>query len=205
MLEQLVTPGYIVFSVSFVLMIGIGLIEVIGLGLGHFDFDADIGETGGSSVLDWLGISSGLPILVWLTSLLACFTLAGLAVQQVAGALTGGPLHPVLAVLAALPIGLVGNAFFSGVVARFVPEYESTAITPDELLRCRATVLEGTARRGHPARAKVIDYHGQAHYVMVEPHEDGDSLAQGQTGLLVRKHEQMFFILPDATELLSAV
>lgn len=205
MLEQLGSPGYIIFAVSFALMIGIGLIEAVGLGLGQFDLDADIGEPDGSSILNWLGIKSGLPVLVWLTSLLACFTIAGLALQQFSEALLGTPLYPALAAAIALLVALVANAFFSGVVAHLFPEYESTAVSRDELLRCRATVMEGTAQRGRPARAKVIDHYGQAHYVMVEPHDDRDSLSQGQTGLLVRKDEQLFFVLPESSAQLSAI
>ena len=160
MLEHLLTPGYVVFAASFVVMVGIGLVEAIGLGIGHLDLDADIAEPGGWAFLDWLGLKSGLPILVWLTSLSACFTLVGLVLQQIAEALFGGPLHWAIAVPSALLIGLVANAFCSGIVARFIPEYESTVVSREALLRRRATVLEGTARRGYPARAKVIDQHG---------------------------------------------
>jgi hypothetical protein len=66
-------------------------------------------------------------------------------------------------------------------------------------------VLEGTARRGYPARAKVIDQHGQAHYVMVEPHDDGDTVAQGETGLLVRQDGPLFFVLPETNKQLSII
>jgi Protein of unknown function (DUF1449) len=62
-------------------------------------------------------------------------------------------------------------------------------------------VLEGTARRGQPARAKVVDQFGQAHYVMVEPHDDDGVIAQGDTGLLVRREGSLFFVLPDSTAL----
>lgn len=205
MLEQLLTPGYIVFAASFVVMIGIGLIEAIGLGIGHLDLQTDVAEPSGAAFLDWLGLKSGLPILVWLTSLLACFTLMGLVLQQSAEALLGAPLHWAVASAGALASGLVANAFCSGVVAHFIPEYESTVVDREALLRRRATVLEGTARRGSPARAKVIDQHGQAHYVMVEPHDDGDTVAQGETGLLVRQDGPLFFVLPETNKQLSTI
>lgn len=205
MLEQLLTPGYVVFAASFVVMVGIGLVEAVGLGIGHLDLHADLAEPDGWALLDWLGLKSGLPILVWLTSLLACFTLAGLIMQQCAEALSGAPLYWAIAAPSALVIGLVANAFCAGVVARFIPEHESTVIDREALLRRRATVLEGTARRGSPARAKVIDQHGQAHYVMVEPHEDSDTVAQGETGLLVRQDGPLFFVLPETSKQLSTI
>ncbi len=78
------TSAYAPFAIAFVVMIGIGVIEAVGLGLGQLDLDADLhaeAESGG--LLDWLGIGRDLPILIWLTSLLGCFTLAGIAIQQV--------------------------------------------------------------------------------------------------------------------------
>lgn len=205
MLEQLLTPGYLAFSASFVLMIGIGLVEAVGLGIGALDLDVDMPEPDGWAVLDWLGLRSGLPILIWLTSLLACFTFVGVVLQQSVEALFGAPLPIVVAVGFALVLGLIANAFCAGVVARFMPEYQTTVVDREALLRRRATVLEGTARRGSPARAKVTDQHGQAHYVMVEPHEDGDAVAQGEIGLLVRQDGPLFFILPETNAKLSVV
>ena len=42
-----------------------------------------------------------------------------------------------------------------------------------------ATIVLGTARQGSPAQAKVRDQHGQTHYVMLEPDEDGASFQAG--------------------------
>ncbi|MES1971638.1 MAG: OB-fold-containig protein [Pseudomonadota bacterium] len=207
------TQDYAPFAVAFVVMLGIGLIEAVGLGFGHLDLHADVdahADLGGDAdagggVLDWLGLGDGLPILIWLTSLLGCFTLAGIAVQQVATAALGAPLHWGLACGAALAIGGVANAFVAKGLARIMPGYESTVIDAEDLLMRRGTVLEGAARRGHPARAKVVDQHGQAHYVMVEPHEDADIVAQGETALLVRKVGPTFFVVPDADSALRPI
>ncbi|MCW3847158.1 YqiJ family protein [Sphingomonas sp. LB-2] len=205
MLTLLLSPDYAPFAIAFVVMLGIGLIEAIGLGLGHFDFDTDLDAHPGPSLIDWLGLGRGLPILVWLTSLLGCFTVAGFAVQQIATAATGAPLHWSLASAAALVIGGVANMFAAAGLARIFPGYESTVILADDLLRHRGTVLEGAAARGRPARAKVVDRFGQAHYVMIEPHHDQDVIVQGQTALLVRKEGQLFFAVPDAHPLLQTI
>ncbi len=184
-------------------MFGIGVVEALGFGLGHLDLDADLADPGVATSLDWLGMRSGLPILVWLTSFLACFTFAGLVLQQVAGAMLGDPLQWGIAVPLAAIVGLIANVFFSGVVAGIFPEYESTVIDREALLRRRATVLEGIARRGSPARAKVVDYHGQAHYVMVEPHDDNMVIASGETGLLVRRDGPLFYMLSEGAPFAS--
>ena len=205
MLDQLLSPAYMPFAISFVVMFGIGLIEAVGLGLGHLDLDSGMHADGtsdapGVTLLDWLGLGD-IPVLIWLTSLLACFTVLGIAIQQIAAASFGSPIAAGFAAGGALVSGLILNTFVANGLTRFLPGLETTAISSDELVRLRGTVLEGAARRGRPARAKVVDHYGQAHYVMVEPHDDGDVIAQGETALLVRREGSLFFALPDASTL----
>lgn len=197
MLATFLTPAYLPFAVALLVMLGIGLIEAIGLGLGHLDLHVDGGAEGHDGVLDWLGLSGELPILIWLTSLLGCFTVIGVAVQQGATALSGGPLAWPLASAAALVGGGLLNTVVAHGLARIMPGYESSVISTDDLLRLRGTILEGTARRGAPARAKVVDPHGQAHIVMVEPHEDAGAIRAGERALLVRREGQLFFALSE--------
>ena len=206
MFAAFLTPEYAPFAIAFVVMIGIGLIEGVGLGLGHLDLDGDVGgDAHGGGVLDWLGLGGELPILIWLTSLLGCFTVSGLAIQQGATAVLGAPLHWGLAVGGAALIGAILNTFAANGLARIMPGYESTVISSGDLLRQRGKILEGTARRGHPARAKVVDHHGQAHFIMVEPHDDGGTIAQGETALLVRSEGSVFYALPESDTLLQSI
>lgn len=204
-LALLLTPPYAPFAVAFVVMIGIGLIEAVGLGLGHLDLDPAVdaahdADVGGNSLLDWLGLGD-VPILVWLTSLLACFTIIGLALQQVATLTLGAPLSPWLAAGAATVGGLLLNSLVASGLARIIPGFESSAISSDDLVRLRGTILDGSARRGHPARAKVVDRFGQAHYVMVEPHDDDGVIAKGESALLVRRDGSTYFGVADVSAL----
>jgi len=205
MFAPFLTPPYLPFAIAFVVMIGIGLIEAIGLGLGSLDLDGDVGGAGDGGLLDWLGLGGELPILIWLTSLLGCFTLAGIAIQQGATALAGAPLAWPAAAGAAALAGLLLNTVAANGLARVMPGFETSAITTDDLLRRRGTILEGTARRGAPARARVVDDHGQAHVVMVEPHDDADALATGDIALLVRREGVLFFAVPDGHTLLRSI
>jgi hypothetical protein len=199
MFALLLTPSYTPFAVAFVVMVGVGLIEAVGLGLGHLDID---GHSGGvdadGGLLDWLGLGEELPILIWVTSLLGCFTLAGIAIQQVTTALIGQPLHWGLASGGAILAGGFLNTLAARGLRRIMPGFETSVISTDDLLCRRGTILEGTARRGSPARAKVVDHHGQAHFIMVEPHDPADAIAQGETALLVRREGALFFAQPDA-------
>lgn len=204
MFSIFLTPDYFPFAVTFVVMLGIGLIEAVGLGIGHLDLHpgidghGDIGDIGDvHGVLDWLGLGGGMPLLIWLTSLLCCFTIAGVAIQQIATGAVGAPLHWGIASAGALAVGGIANIFVANGLARIMPGYESTVIDTDDLIRRRGTILEGTARRGFPARARVVDQYGQAHYVMVEPHDDADAIAQGETVLLVRREGVIFYAVPE--------
>ena len=51
MSAQFLTPAYLPFATAFVVMVGIGLIEAIGLGLAHLDMDGDVGAAGHGGVL----------------------------------------------------------------------------------------------------------------------------------------------------------
>jgi hypothetical protein len=205
MFAQFLTPPYLPFAITFVIMIGIGLIEALGLGLGHFDLHADVGGDAHEGVLDWLGLGGELPILIWLTSLLGCFTLTGIALQQGATALVGAPLPWGLASGGAIIVGGLLNTLVANGLARIMPGFETSVISTDDLLRRRGTVLEGTARRGAPARAKVVDQHGQAHFIMVEPHDDADAIRSGETALIVRREGKLFFVLPESNTLLQSI
>ncbi|NKI98766.1 OB-fold-containig protein [Novosphingobium sp. SG707] len=191
--------------IAFLVMIGIGLIEAIGLGFGSLDLHGDVAPSGSAGLLDWLGLGRDIPILIWLTSLLACFTLTGVALQNIAVAVVGGPLAWWLACGVALLLGGLLNTLAANGLMRIMPSFETTAISTDDLLARRGVILEGTARRGAPARAKVVDQYGQAHFIMVEPHNDKDEITSGQSALIVRREGPIFFVLPDENTQLKPI
>lgn len=190
MLEFIVAPENLPFSVAIVLMLMIGAVEAVGLGAGaaHLDVSAD---ADGGDLLGWLGIGQ-VPILILLVVLLALFGMIGITLQQVVAALAGLPLAPWnaagIAFVASLPLlGICARG-----LARILPQDETTAIPLDHLLGKRATVTVGTARRDSPAQARVRDVHGQSHYVMIEPSSDGETVGEGETVLLVRREGNIF-------------
>lgn len=190
MLEFLLAPANLPFAVALLLMLMIGAVEALGLGVGgaHFDADADL--------LGWLGVGQ-VPLLMLIVVFLALFGLIGITVQQIAAAFAGVPLAPwnasVIAFVASLPLLGIG----ARALARIMPQDETTAVGLDSLIAKRATVTVGTARRGSPARAQVRDAHGQTHYVMIEPQGDDQSLAAGETALLVRREGDIFIALAE--------
>ena len=203
MLEFLMAPDNLPFAVALVLMLMIGLVEAVGLGVGAVGIDAQ-GDIHGDAgdLLGWLGVGR-IPLLMVIVVLLALFGLIGITIQQLAASFLDGTLPVWMAAPAAFVAALPLTGICARGLARVMPGDETTAVSLDELVGRRATVVVGTARRGCPARASVRDRHGQVHYVMVEP-TDEQSVGEGGTVLLVRRESDIFIGLADGEPLFAS-
>lgn len=186
MLEIIAAPANLPFAVALLVMLLIGAVEALGLGASavHLDVHADI--DGGGDLLGWLGFGR-VPLLILLVVFLALFGLIGFAIQRFAGPFPLWIATPAAAI-AALPLTGLGARG----LARILPGDETTAVSLDSLVGRRGTITVGTARRGSPAQARVADIHGQVHYVMVEPYDDGQSFGEGETVRLDRREGHIF-------------
>lgn len=206
------------FAIALGAMLLLTLLQVIGLG--DFDFGADVeleidldvdGEIAdptsagiGGALTSLLGLGK-VPLFVWLIVFLLLFALIGMSVQAFAADLTGTPLYAWLAALIAGGASLPATATLVRPLGRIMPQDETSAVGLDSLVGRRAQVTDGKAEKGSPARARVRDRHGQAHYVMVEPHEDASVIPAGDEVLLVRREGQTFFGVPLAERRLSSM
>lgn len=179
-------PENIAFVSAILLMVLIGLVQLLGLG-GDADFDLDAD----TDLLGWLGFGR-IPFLMLVTLLLASFGIIGLLGQQLSTDLLGHLIDPWVAAPAALVAALPVTGVTANLLARVMPRDHTTAISVEELVGNGATIVTGRARAGSPARARVIDHHGQVHFVMVEPNEDGQVLEEGESVLLVRHEGPVF-------------
>jgi Protein of unknown function (DUF1449) len=186
----------VIFAASGVLLVGLALLQISGITDLAPDLDSNVdGDLGsadiGDGIMSVLGIGR-LPLMIWLALFLMLFTLIGFGGQQFIQSLTGALLPPLLAgpaaALAALPL----TAILTRPLARIMPKDETTAVSLDSLVGRFAYVEIGTARRGSPARAKVTDVHGLAHFVMVEPDNDDQAFLAGEKLLLVRRERDLF-------------
>lgn len=186
------------FAIALGLLALVALVQVTGVGDaidGAGDFDAGDGlEAGGfaEALTSLLGLGR-VPLMIWLASLLLTFGGVGLIGQSVIADLLGAPLSAGWAALLAGAAALPLNSLAMRPIGAIMPKDETTAIGLDGLVRRDAEIQIGTARAGSPARAKVIDHHGQAHFVMVEPHDAATELQAGETVLLVRREGQTFY------------
>ncbi len=186
------------FLIAFGTLALLAVIQLAGVsdaleGVGDFDTPDGLEMGGfGEALTTLLGLGR-VPILIWLASLLFIFTATGLIGQSVIEGMFGAPLSAGWAALAAGAAALPLNSLAMRPLEAVLPKDETTAITLDELVRRDAEIQIGTARAGSPARAKVIDVHGQAHFVMVEPHDAAQELKAGDSVLLVRREGQTFY------------
>ncbi len=186
------------FLIAFGTLALLAIIQLAGVGEaleGAGDLDMPDGlEMGGfgDALTSLLGLGR-VPLLIWLASLLFAFGAIGLIGQSLIADLFGAPLSAGWATLVAAAAAFPLNSLAMRPLAAVLPRDETTAITLDQLVRRDAEIQIGTARAGSPARAKVIDVHGQAHFVMVEPHDDAQELKAGDTVLLVRREGQTFY------------
>ena len=193
------------FAIAMGLMLLLVLLQVIGLG--DFDLDADLdvdadADVGdptsaglGGAIVTLLGLGK-VPVFVWLIVFLLAFAVIGMGVQAFAADLTGMPLYSWLAALIAGGASLPVTATLVRPIGRLLPKDETSAVGIDSLVGRRGTVTTGRAAKGNPARTKVYDRHGQAHHVMVEPHEDASEMHEGDEVLLVRREGQTFYAVP---------
>ena len=189
MLEFLAAGENLAFVIALGTMVLIGLVEAVGLGssaLGH-DLDLD----GHGEWLGWLGFGR-LPLLMLLVVFLACFSVIGLVGQQIAVSTIGTLLPGWIAIPAAGVAALPATGGMARIVGAIMPRDETTAIGIDQLIGLHAQILVGTAAAGSPAKARVRDFHGQTHYVMVEPDTPDTRFTEGTEILLVRRENQVF-------------
>ena len=199
---SLLEPHNLPFLIAFGALAVIALLQVTGVsevieGAGEFDVGdsaADGLEMGGlgEALTTLLGLGR-VPVMIWLAALLFVFATIGVIGQSVLASMLGAPLSAGWAALAAGGVALPLNSIAMRPLAAIMPKDETTAIDLDDLVRRDAEIQIGTARAGSPARAKVIDVHGQAHFVMVEPHDQTLALNAGDTVLLVRREGQTFY------------
>jgi len=195
---SLLEPHNLPFLIAFGALAVIALLQVTGVsevieGAGEFDSPDGLDVGGfGEALTTLLGLGR-VPMLIWLAALLFLFATIGVIGQSVLAGILGAPLSAGWAMLAAGGAALPLNSLAMRPLAAILPKDETTAIDIDDLVRRDAEIQIGTARAGSPARAKVIDVHGQAHFVMVEPHDQTLALNAGDTVLLVRREGQTFY------------
>lgn len=196
MLDLLLAGPFAPFTLALAVLMGLLALELIasfagGSILGS-DMEIDAGpdapdadlEAGSSpGVASWLGLGD-LPFVIWMASILLGFGVSGLVVQTAAAAVAS-PLPGWLASVPAAVLAVLFARGFGRVLARLVPRTESSASTARQLARRRGVVTQGVATRGRPAEVRVVDRHGNSHFLRAEPLDDADAIPEGSEVLVL--------------------
>jgi hypothetical protein len=218
MLDTLLAPPLVPFTLSLALLFALLTVELVMLALGasllgdagdapesgvegdgvdlDFDLDPDLDLATGQAPAapspspSLLGwLGFGkMPTLIWLATLLLSFGVSGLVLQSLAASVLGQPLPAIAAAIPSAGAALWGTGRFGAVFARFLPRTETQSVSQRQLARRIGTVTQGTARRGTPAEVRVTDRHGNTHYLRAEPHRDDEHIPEG-TEVLVIRHQ----------------
>lgn len=181
------------------LLLGLGVTEALDELLPDLESDADVDidadlDLGEPGILEqlfgWLN-AGRVPMLVLLIVFLTSFAGTGYVLQAFATGFIGllpsilvGPL----AFAAALPM----TRGASRVLGRVLPKDESYAITPEDLVGEIATVTLGPVERETAGKARVMDAHGNLHFVRVRSARPDASFDIGAEILLVRREGSVF-------------
>lgn len=184
------------------MLAGMGISDVLDSALPDLEIDADVdaeldgpdvpdGGNAFAEILGWLAVGK-VPLLVLIVSFLAGFGLVGYigqaAIHSVTGVYLPGLLAGVIAFAAALPI----TRHLGLMIARIMPKEETDAVSSDTFIGQIAEIIRGEAKIGTPAEAKLKDFSGQVHYVLVEPDDAEMCFGQGDMIILVEKQGAVF-------------
>ncbi|WP_157994622.1 YqiJ family protein [Peristeroidobacter agariperforans] len=183
------------FTVATFLLLLIAIVEGIAMVLGSslsqslqhlLPEPGDVHVGVFDKLLGWLSFGR-VPALVLVVLFLASFALTGFGLNLVVRQMFGFWAPPSIAAIVAFLITLPVVRFAGAGLARVIPQDQTYAVSFDSLVGRVATIVNGTARPGYPAQAKVANEHGQMLYVMVEPEAEGMTFQSGERVLLNKR------------------
>lgn len=203
MWDFILASGNLPFSLAFVLVCAIGLLQLLSLllGLGLSELidtalpDLDIDNPGFfANGFNWLCLGR-LPFLIWLLLWLLLFAVVGWTFQWLLMNLLGGLLPPLPVAIAALAVSLPLQRRLSLLLVKLLPTTETNAVFQRELIGLVGEVVIGEASRERAAEVSVTDKQGHKHYVMAKPYDDL-VLSQGQQVLLFDLEDGIYLVSP---------
>jgi len=220
MMEFILDPDNLPFTIALCIMLGIALLEgittVLGFGLsgllGHFmpevDADVDASDAGSDSsvgkLFGWLNVGR-VPIMILFVIFLTIFGLSGYVVQTVTMEILGTMLPALLATLIAFFISLPMVRTLGRIIGQLMPTDETEVISEATFIGRFATVTLGTATKGRPARAKFKDNYGTTHLIMVEPEQEDEEFTEGNVVLLTEQVGGKFLAVRNTDPLLYSI
>lgn len=220
---ELFVPGNTPFLVALGLMLAMAVLEIFSTVLGlafselidsvlpDFDIDleidmdaADGAPSSGAIVnlLSWFRIGE-VPVVMLFIVFLTGFGLVGLCLQFLCVSIAGFYLPVLLAVAVAFVAAIFLVRICGGLIGKYMPKDETTAVSEKSFYGMTATITMGVAKSGKPAQAKLHDKFGQAHYIMVEPDLEGCEFKAGDKVIVVAQNGAFFKVIEASSEALK--
>jgi len=220
MIEFFLSPSNTPFVIALTIMMAITIIEIISASLGmglsemvdsflpEFETDIDVeidadveldvaaGSPGDSLVklLAWFRVGE-VPVIMLFIVFLTGFGLSGLIIQFILASIINITLPATLAAIPALLSSIVVVRVCGGILGKYLPKDETYAVSQKSFPGMIATLTLGTAETGKPAEAKLKDQHGQTHYILVEPDNEGEKFKQGDTTIVVSQSGAVYKVI----------
>src|SRR4028119_284586 len=200
-------PANLPFTIALAVVALLGALEVLSMMLGGAvsvmdgDMDVDAGadmdaDGAWGEFLSWLHVGQ-VPSMILLIVFLLSFGVGGLLLQTMLKGATGAMMPLPLSLLPAFLVALPGTRLAGGILKKVLPRDETESVSRDSFLGCGGEITVGTARRGHPAEARVRDAFGRTHYVMVEPDNEEQTFPTGSKVVLLKRHEAIYRVIDD--------
>lgn len=217
MIEALLSPEGLPFAAALAVVLIFALLEGVSALLGFalssavdglipdlpdLDLNVDLDAGAATKFLTWLRLGK-VPLIFWLIVYLTTFGLLGALLQLFADAALGRYLPVMIAVTAAMIAALPPTRTFASLLAKLIPQDETSAVSADSFVGRVAVVTQGRATHGRPAEARLKDQHGQVHYVRVEPDRATDAFGEGAQVLLVAREGCQFRVIDPAETALA--
>ncbi|MDH4387835.1 MAG: DUF1449 family protein [Fimbriimonas sp.] len=190
----------VVLTVLSLLIVTATLLGAIHLPEADADLEVDWDSDGLlNGLLEFFGVSA-MPLSIFVLVATCSFFVTGYVIQMLALG-TGGAFLPgwvAIAPAIAVSLGccrLVGKGF-----AKTKFKLHTTAVASSSFLYRLVTIQSGVAKVGLSAEAKLVDDHGQTHYVLVEPKNPGESFPQGSEVILVEQVGSRFLAVSGNVE-----
>ncbi len=160
------------------------------------DWDSD-GILNG--LLEFFGISA-MPLSIFVLVATCSFFVTGYVLQMLAIGARGAFLPGWIAIGPALIVTLANCRVVGKGFAKTKFKLHTTAVASSSFLFRLVTIQSGVARAGLSAEAKLVDDHGQTHYVLVEPKDPEVSFPQGSEVVLVEQVGSKFLAVSGTVE-----
>lgn len=190
----------IILTVLSLVIVAGALLGAINLPEADGDLEVNWESDGvAAGLLEYFGVAA-MPLSIFVLVATCSFFVTGYGIQMVALNTKGSFLPGWIAIIPALLITLTVCRFTGKMFAKSQLKLHTTAVASSSFLFRLVTIQAGTARHGLAAEAKLVDEHGQTHYLLVEPKNPDESFPQGSEVVLVEQVGPKFLAVSGKVE-----